>query len=94
MEGQSLSHYGVLERLGVGGMGVVHRALDTNLNRHVALKFLPAELTRDDDARQRFVQEAQAASALDHPNIARSTRSTRRPTAKCSSRWRCTKVKR
>ncbi len=67
--GRKVSHYQVVERLGAGGMGVVYKALDTGLDRTVALKFLPPDLTRDPGAKARFVREAKAASALDHNNI-------------------------
>src|SRR5215510_14858851 len=67
--GKTLGHYQILSRIGEGGMGIVYKARDAHLDRFVAIKVLPSELVADPDRKRRFVQEAKAASALNHPNI-------------------------
>ena len=69
MVGQTISHYKILEKLGEGGMGVVYKAQDLKLDRMVAVKFLPSHLSASADNKARFLQEAKATAALNHPNI-------------------------
>jgi serine/threonine protein kinase len=85
--GKKVSHYQVLEKIGEGGMGEVYIAQDERLHRHVALKFLPEHLTRDPTRKQRFLQEARAAAAIEHPHIGAIEVYRKLNTADPSSKW-------
>ncbi len=69
LKGKTVSHYQVMDQIGQGGMGVVYKAKDLNLDRTVAIKFLPAHLASSEENKKRFLQEAKAAASLSHPNI-------------------------
>ena len=86
MIGNMISHYRITEKLGEGGMGVVYKAQDTHLDRSVTIKVLPAQKVADPDRKRRFIQEAKAASALNHPTSLRFTILTR-PMASTSLPW-------
>jgi serine/threonine protein kinase len=90
--GRTVGQYEIVSRLGGGGMGVVYRALDRKLGRAVAVKFLPSQWSHDEDAKRRFIREAQAASATLHPNIC--TIHDIETADSCSSSWPTTRGRR
>ena len=90
MIGETILHYKIFEKLGEGGMGVVYKALDTKLKRDVAIKFLPRQIAASDEERARLKIEAQAAAALNHPNIA-TIHAIEEQMIKCSSSWNTSK---
>ncbi len=93
MVGRTISHYKILSEVGRGGMGVVYKAEDLKLKRQVALKFLRSDLLEDPEHKERFLREAQAAAALDHPNIC-TVYEIDEADGQTSSRWPIWKGKR